>query len=102
MSALNRDTGIHTVEQLGGKIAMLQDTARRGGQERSRSTSPSAPRRGCTTSSPAVRMPILRRVRELADVGVTWAMAEPPHKSRAHYLENVQWFGEEVIARLRG
>ena len=29
-------------------------------------------------------------------------MAEPPHKSRAQYIENVQWFGEEVIAKLRG
>lgn len=44
----------------------------------------------------------LEAVSELAEVGVTWVMAEPPHRSRAQYLEHVQWFGEEVIAKLRG
>jgi len=27
-------------------------------------------------------------------------MIEPPHPSRDAYIENVQWFGEEIIARL--
>lgn len=37
---------------------------------------------------------------ELAEVGVTWAMVEAPHPSRQAWLEHVQWFGEEVVARL--
>lgn len=36
---------------------------------------------------------------ELSDAGVTWAMVSVPHPSRQAYLDNVQWFGEEVIAR---
>ena len=101
MSALNRDTGIHTVEQLGEKIAMLQDLRAKAG------------RIGPFDINIGVKAKLryqqaggadeyLEGVHELAEVGVTWAMAEPPHKSRAEYLENVQWFGEEVIARLRG
>lgn len=35
----------------------------------------------------------------LADAGVTWATVEPPHPSRQAYIENVQWFGEQVIAK---
>ena len=51
---------------------------------------------------------------ELAEAGLTWAVVDPlasrapqPVKSedgraaRARYIETVQWFGEEVIAKVR-
>jgi probable F420-dependent oxidoreductase len=43
----------------------------------------------------------LEGVEELAEAGVTWVFAGQEHPSRAGFIENVQWFGEEVIARAR-
>ena len=36
----------------------------------------------------------------LSEAGVAWASVEAPHPSRQAYIENVQWFGEEVIVRI--
>jgi probable F420-dependent oxidoreductase len=36
----------------------------------------------------------------LKDAGLTWICTGVAHPSRAAFLENVQWFGEEVIARV--
>lgn len=38
----------------------------------------------------------------LAEAGVTWTSVEPPHPSRRAFLDHVQWFGEEIIARVAG
>jgi probable F420-dependent oxidoreductase len=35
----------------------------------------------------------------LAEAGVTWVFTGPPHPSRAAYLDQLAWFGQEVIAR---
>lgn len=37
----------------------------------------------------------------LAEVGVTWATMAVPAPSVSEYIENIQWFGEEVAAKLR-
>ena len=101
MSALNRDSGIHSVAQLGEKIAMLHELRAKAGRSGPYDIAigPKA-RLGYGKSGGADAY--LEAVGELAEAGVTWAMAEPPHASRQQYLENVQWFGEEVITRLRG
>jgi probable F420-dependent oxidoreductase len=38
---------------------------------------------------------------ELAEAGVTWTTMAVPSPSQAAFAENVQWFGEEVAAKLR-
>ncbi len=38
---------------------------------------------------------------ELAEAGVTWSGFHVPAPSPTQYAENLQWFGEEVIAKLR-
>jgi probable F420-dependent oxidoreductase len=38
---------------------------------------------------------------ELAEAGVTWATMSVPSPSRAAFAENLQWFGEEVAAKVR-
>ena len=38
---------------------------------------------------------------ELADAGVTWTTMSVPSSSRSAFADNVQWFGEEVAAKLR-
>lgn len=37
----------------------------------------------------------------LAEAGVTWTTMDVPSPSRAAFAENVQWFGEEIAAKLR-
>ncbi len=36
----------------------------------------------------------------LAEAGVTWSTMTVPSPSRAAFIENVQWFGENVIAKI--
>ncbi|MBV1689012.1 TIGR03619 family F420-dependent LLM class oxidoreductase [Novosphingobium sp. G106] len=100
MSQLNRDTGIHTVDQLGEKIAMLQGLRQQIGKT-GRFDVAIGPKARLNYGHPGGADRFLEELRGLADVGVTWAMVEPPHPSRQAYIENVQWFGEEVVARLR-
>ena len=101
MSETNRETGIHTVEQLGENIARANEMRARAWQDR-------PIRRGDRRQSQADHgrrdsaAQYVDSVGELAEVGVTWTMIELPHPSRAGFIENVQWFGEEVIAKLRG
>ena len=41
----------------------------------------------------------LDRLGELATAGVNWVAVSLPHPSRAGFLDEVRWFGAEVIAR---
>ncbi|RYE64663.1 MAG: hypothetical protein EOO83_00520 [Oxalobacteraceae bacterium] len=99
MSQLNRDTGIHTLDQLGEKIANLQALREDLGK-----TGPFdiaiGPKARLQYGAAGGADRFLEEVRGLADVGVTWAMVEPPHPSRKAYLDHVQWFGDEVVAKL--
>lgn len=101
MSKLNRDTGIHTVEQLGEKIAMLQDLRAKAGRDGPFDIAIGAKAR-LRYQQAGGADEYLEAVSVLAEVGVTWAMAEPPHSSCQAYIENVQWFGEEVVAKQGG
>lgn len=100
MTAANQESGVQSVEQLGEKIAELQEMRAAIG------------RQGAFDITIGPRMRLKFGVREsaerylealsgMAQAGVTWSMVDPPHPSRQAYIENVQWFGEEVIARLR-
>jgi probable F420-dependent oxidoreductase len=40
-------------------------------------------------------------VGDLADLGVTWSGCSVPQPSRAAFLENLQWLGEEVLPKAR-
>lgn len=99
MSQLNRDTGIHSVEELAGKIEMLQTLRHELGKEGSLDIA-IGPRTRLHYGKVGGGEGFLEEIRALAEIGVTWAMVDPPRASRQNYIENVQWFGEEVIARL--
>ena len=101
MTAANQESGIQSVEQLGEKIAELQEMRAEMG------------RNGPFDITIGPRMRFKFGLREsaerylealagMAEAGVTWSTVEPPHPSRQVYLEHVQWFGEEVIAKVRG
>lgn len=100
MSQLNRDTGIHTIEQLGEKIELLRGLRDEQGRDDPFDIA-IGPKARLTYGQAGGADKFLEQIGELAAVGVTWAMVEPPHPSRQAYVENVQWFGEEVVARLQ-
>jgi probable F420-dependent oxidoreductase len=97
-SKINQDTAIYTTQQLAEKIVKLQEL--RAGQGRSGAFD--------ITIGPPVRPEFgsregvdryLEQLNEFSKAGVTWATVVPPSPGRQAYLEYVQWFGEEVIAR---
>ena len=101
MSEVNRETGIHTVEQLGENIARAHEMRAANGRTGKFDVAIGAKAKlkiGDTGSAAAY----VDSIGELAAVGVTWTMIELPHPSRADFIENVQWFGENIIAKLRG
>jgi probable F420-dependent oxidoreductase len=98
LSKLNQDTGIQSVEQLKEKIAKVLDMRAEHGREGPFDIS-IGPRVGLKGRTPSEAQRYLDAIGELSRVGVTWSGADLPHPSRAVYLENVQWFGEEIIAR---
>jgi len=42
----------------------------------------------------------LEQLREFSKIGVTWATTVPPSQSMQACLEYVQWFGQEIVARI--
>ncbi len=101
MTAANQESGIHSVEQLGGKIAELHDMRATLGRV-GLFDIVIGPRMRLKFGMRESAEHYLEALGEMAEAGVTWAMVDPPHGSRQEYCDNVQWFGEEVIARLRG
>lgn len=98
LSQLNRDTAIASVEHLGEKIGLLRESLDKAGR-RGAFDICIGPRTRPKSNTRAEADRYLEAVAELAAVGVNWITADVPHPSRAAYLENVQWFGEEIIAR---
>jgi probable F420-dependent oxidoreductase len=96
---VNRETGIQSVAHLGEKIKVLHERRAKLGK-----TGPFDvaidPNRRSTANTGDEADRFLEVVGELAAVGVNWVVVDPRHHDRAAWLEHVQWFGEEVIARV--
>jgi probable F420-dependent oxidoreductase len=97
-SANNRASAIQSMEHLGEKIALLNELRARQGKTGPFDISIGA-RVGIKAQTRAEADRFLEAVGKLAALGVNWTSYDPPHPSRQAYLEAVQWFGEEVIAR---
>ncbi len=99
MTAANQESGISTVEQLADNITQLNEMRAELGR-----TGPFDVAIGSLAKldfkTRATADAYIESVHELAAVGVTWVMIDAPHPSRQAFIDNVQWFGEEVIARL--
>lgn len=101
MTAANQESGIHSVEQLAENIARLHEMRASFGKTGPFDVAIGARKRLKFGDRDSAEQ-YCESVAELAKAGVTWTMVDPPHSSRQAYVENVHWFGEEVIARLRG
>lgn len=98
-SKLNQDLGIQSIEQLREKVVQLEEMRAALGK-----TAPFdiviGPRARFKDKTRDEAEKLRNELGELAHAGVTWAMIDPGHSSRAAYLENVQWFGEEIVAHI--
>jgi len=97
LSKANRDAFIQSTEQLRAKIVKLKALRASLGK-----AAPFDIAIGPQQDPfPATRQTADRYIdclHELADAGVTWAVLDLPHPSRQAYIENLQWFDEEVIS----
>jgi alkanesulfonate monooxygenase SsuD/methylene tetrahydromethanopterin reductase-like flavin-dependent oxidoreductase (luciferase family) len=100
MTAANQESGIHSVEQLGEAIAQIGEMRAAAGRTGPFDVAIGA-RAKLDFQTRESADKYIEAVHDLAAVGVSWVMIEPPHPSRQAYIDNAQWFGEEVIARLR-
>lgn len=98
-SAVNQENSIQSIEHLGERLRQIHEL--RAAQGRTGKFDVElGPRERPVFGSTEGLQEYLDAVGGLAEAGVDWVTVEPPHPSRSAYLDNVQWFGEEVIARL--
>jgi probable F420-dependent oxidoreductase len=97
-SKINRDTALHTTQQLADKIAKLQALRAAAGRSGAFDVVIGPPQRP-ELGSRAGADEYLRQLRQFSRIGVTWATTVPPASGLQDYLAYVQWFAQEVIAR---
>jgi probable F420-dependent oxidoreductase len=100
LSKLNQETGIQSVAHLTELASRVRERRAALGK-----TGPFdvviGPRMSLKTLSSETAERFLQGLEELRGAGVTWATADLPHPSRAGYLEAVQWFGDEIVAKAK-
>lgn len=99
LSKLNRDSGIQSVQQLRETIVRISELRSELGRSADFDVAIGPPLR-VTDKSQAEAKQWIEALQELQEAGVTWATFNLPHPSRAAYIDNLLWFGEEVISRV--
>lgn len=100
LSKNNQASAIQNVDQLKAKIAQLYDQRAELGKSGPFDVS-IGPQERMQFGTAEGANKLLDALGELGEAGVNWAMIGPPHPSRQGYIEHVDWFGREVIAKLR-
>ena len=97
-SAINQKNAVQSIEHLSETVARISELRSQQGR-----TGPFdvaiGPRARLKYGKPGGADAFLEELEQLTLAGATWLMVEPPHPSRQGYIENVQWFGEEVIGK---
>jgi len=100
-SRLNRDTGIQSIDDLRGKIDFILEQRQQRGRSGAFDVNIAiSSTNNFTDRTPAEAERFLEDVSRLAEAGVSWVTVKLLNESRSAYLENVQWFGEEVAGRI--
>jgi probable F420-dependent oxidoreductase len=98
-SKATRTDEIANLDDLKFKIGQLREELDKAGR-----TGPFdisiGPQQGLQGRSPADIDRYIQAVGEMAELGSTWMGADPPHPDRATWLENLQWYGEEVLPKI--
>jgi probable F420-dependent oxidoreductase len=103
VSTTARTDELSTIEQLRDKIQFARDLCEKN--DRSSPLEICMASFGNQTMKPDARVDTAKLIDEyaaLAEAGVSWTTLSVPSPSRAAFVENVQWFGEEVVARIPG
>lgn len=90
-------SSIASMHQFAGKIGRLRAAREELGRSRPFDIAPGSPFRP-TTCTAADAEKFREMARQIADCGANWIWTPLPAPSRAAWLDNVAWFGEEVIA----
>jgi len=99
LSANNRASAVQSVQELSEKIQRVHELREALGRTGPFDVLMGPQSRGRTNPQTGAQE-YLQQFGELAEVGVNWTRVDIPHPSRAAYLENVQWFAEEVMAKV--
>jgi len=100
-SKLNQDTGIQSADDLKNKIDFILE--RRREQNRTDEFDVNIAFSSTDNFTHRTRDEADRFIddlQQLKKAGATWITIKLPHPTRAAYIENVHWFGEEVIKRI--
>jgi probable F420-dependent oxidoreductase len=100
MGAQDQDTGVQSMEHLKDLVCRLQEQRAAFGRTGAFDVV-LGPRMRVKRADAETAERFLQSVDELRAAGVTWATANIAHPSRAAYVELVDWFGAEIVARLR-
>jgi probable F420-dependent oxidoreductase len=100
LSKTNRDTGIQSTPHLREMVDRLHAMRDKQGRTGAFDVTTELPRMPAFGTSSAARE-IVDGLEALAGAGATWTMIQPPRGSRTQYLECVEWFGAEVLTKLR-
>jgi len=100
MSATAKTDELSNMEQLRDKIKYAQDLSAKVGR--------TAPLQICMAPFGGTMKPhslgeaakMIDEYAALAEAGVSWTTMSVPSPSRTAFIENVQWFGENVAAKL--
>lgn len=98
-SKVNQQAAIQSLDHLAVRIRQI-DELRAGFGRTGAFDIEINPRRDLSFGTSTEVQEYVDEIAALADTGVTWVTVTPPHQSRAAYIENVQWFAEEIISRL--
>ncbi len=99
LSQLNRESGIHTPEDLRAGMDRIEALRAEQGRTGEFDLAVAPSHRLRDTSSQETEQ-FTGELRALKDVGVTSATIYLPHPSRAAYIDNINWFRETVVPQL--
>lgn len=97
-SQINKDTALYTTQQLAEKISVLRELREKHGRSGKFDIAIGPPARPEFDSRDSVER-YLEELHEFSKCGVTYVTLVPPYSTRSNYLEYIQWYSEEVIAR---
>lgn len=98
-SQINQDNAVQSIEHLKELIGRIHDLRAEQGRIGPFDVQ-IGPRQKLKFGSSEGVQAYIDAVGELKDAGVTSVGIQAPHPDRKSYIENVLWFGEEIIARL--
>lgn len=100
MSAANRDIAVVDIPDFRERVAKIEEVRAREGRSGPFDLSAGPPVKVGWLGDGDVSA-YVDAVGEMAEAGVNWISAMAPHASRAQYIEAVEWYGSEVIAKIR-